>query len=96
MRFEKKLGHTNFNPEGIYLYNMDLICKDWKHILRNGSTQKSFFKTFCYNKQDTWKMVDFQKLSNKEIYFTLQSNSSNTPNRFSLFHSQTLWKVTKF
>ena len=58
---------------------MDLILKDWKHILGNETTQKSFFKTFCYNKQDTWKMGDFQKLSNKEIYFTLQSNSTNIP-----------------
>ena len=46
---------------------MDLIRNGWKHIFRNETSQKSLFKTFCYNK-------DFQKLSNKEIYFKLQSN----------------------
>ena len=33
---------------------------------------------FCYNNKVTRKVKvkDFQKLSNKEIYFTLQSNST--------------------
>ena len=33
MRFEEKLGHTNLKPKRIYLYIMDLIFNDWKHIL---------------------------------------------------------------
>ena len=45
MRFEEKLGHTNLNPERIYLYIMGLIQNDWKHILRNKTSQKSHIKT---------------------------------------------------
>ena len=33
MRFEEKLDHTNLKPERIYLYIVDLIFNDWKHIL---------------------------------------------------------------
>ena len=35
-----------------------------------------FLKFFCYNKKVTGKIKYFQKPSNKEIYFTLQSNST--------------------
>ena len=49
MRFEEKLGHTNLNPERIYLYIMDLICNDSEHIFRDKTSQKCLFKTFCYN-----------------------------------------------
>ena len=34
MRSDEKLGHTNLNPEIIYLYIIDSIYNDWKHILR--------------------------------------------------------------
>ena len=57
---------------------MDLIRSDWKHMLRNETFQKSLFKIFCYNNQGTKKVKDFQKLSNKEIYFTLQSNNTKS------------------
>ena len=43
MRFEEKLGHTKLNSEK---YIMDLIRNDWKHILRNESSQKPLLKTF--------------------------------------------------
>ena len=76
MRFEEKLGHTNLNPERIYLYIMDLICNDSEHIFRDKTSQKCLFKTFCYNNQGTRKIKDFLKLSYEEIYFTLQSNST--------------------
>ena len=47
---------------------------DWKHVLRTETLQKSFLKTFYYNTKGTKKGKDFQKLSNKEIYFILQSS----------------------
>ena len=46
---------------------MGSISNDWKQLLR---------KYFCYNNKVTRKVKDFHKLSNKEIYFTLQSNST--------------------
>ena len=38
--------------------------------------QKFLLKTFYYYNKSTRKVKDFQKLSNKEIYFILQSNST--------------------
>ena len=55
---------------------MGFIANDWKHLLRTETSQKSLLKTFCYNNKVTRKVKNFQKLSNKEIYFTLQSNST--------------------
>ena len=55
---------------------MGLIPDDWKHLLRTGTSQKSLLKIFCYSTQVTRKIKDFQKLSNKEIYLSLQSNSA--------------------
>ena len=55
---------------------MNLIHNDWKHILRNETTQNSFFKTFFNNNQGPRKIKDSQKLSNTETYFTLQSNNT--------------------
>ena len=37
---------------------------------------KKNFKTSYYKNKDTRKVKDFEKLPNKEIYFTLQSNST--------------------
>ena len=45
MKYEEKLSHTNLNPKRIYLYIMDLIFNDWKHIFRNETYQKPLFKT---------------------------------------------------
>ena len=76
MRSEAKLGRANFNPERIHLYIMDLIRNDWKHTLKNETSQKSLFKTFDYNNLGTRKIKVFQKLYYKEIHFTLQSNNT--------------------
>ena len=56
---------------------MDLIPNDWKHLLKAETAQhkKAPFKTI-YLYKGTTKVKDFQKLSNKEIYFTLRSNSA--------------------
>ena len=54
---------------------MGSIPNDWKHLLRNEASQKSL-KIFWYNNKVTRKVKEFKKLSNKEIYFSLQSNSA--------------------
>ena len=55
---------------------MALIPNDWKQLLRTESSQKSLLKTFYYSNKGTRKVKDFQKLSNKETYFTLLYNST--------------------
>ena len=60
----------------IYKLIKGSIPNDWKHLLRTETSQKSLLKIFCYNNKVTREVKDFQKLSNKEIYFTLQSNST--------------------
>ena len=73
---------------------MGSISNDWKHLLRTEISQKSLLKIFCCNniksqtiKVTTIKVKNFQKLSNKEIYFNLQSNSTkyNKPFKFILW-----------
>ena len=48
---------------------------DWKHLLRTETSQICLWKTLYYNNEDTVKVKGFQTLSDKEIYFILQSNS---------------------
>ena len=57
---------------------------DWKHLLWTKTSQKSFLKIFYCNNKLTRKIKSFQKLSNKEIYLSLQSNSAkyNKPFKF--------------
>ena len=55
---------------------MDLISSAWKHVLRTETSQKFLLKNFYYNNKGTKKVKEFQKLSNKEIYFILRSNST--------------------
>ena len=50
---------------------MDLISSAWKHVLRTETSQKFLLKNIYYNNKGTKKVKDFQKLSNKEIYFIL-------------------------
>ena len=63
---------------------MGLIPNDWKNLLKTKTFQKSLSKIFFYNNKVTRKVKDFQKLSNKEIYLSLQSNSAkyNKPFKF--------------
>ena len=60
---------------------MNLIPNDWKHLLRTETCQKSLLKILCYNYKVTRKVKDFQKFSNKEIYFTLQSYGTTKYNK---------------
>ena len=52
---------------------MDLICSDWKHLLRTETSQKFLLKSFCYANKDFSNIKDLQNLSNKKIYLTFQS-----------------------
>ena len=63
---------------------MVLIPNDWKNLLKTKTFQKSLLKIFFYNNKVTRKVKDFQKLTNKEIYLSLQSNSAkyNKPFKF--------------
>ena len=63
---------------------MGSIPNDWNYLLGTETSQKSFLKTFCYSNKVTSKVKDFQKLSNKEIYFTLYFNGTkyNKPFKF--------------
>ena len=65
---------------------MDLIPNDWKHLLK-AETSKNLFQKLSvhyYKNKDKRNVKDFRKISNKEIYFTLQSKSTkyNKPSKF--------------
>ena len=62
---------------------MGSILKYCKHLLRSETSQKSLLKISCYNNKVTKKVKDFQKFTNEEIYFTLQSNSTKYNKPFS-------------
>ena len=74
--FYEKVGFPIANHKKIYKRIMDLILNDWKYLLRTETSQKFLLKTFYYSSKGTRKVKDFQKLSNKEIYFILQYNST--------------------
>ena len=63
-KFDKKLGFSTINHK-----------KDYINVLWTVTTQKSFLQTF-YPNNNTRKVKGFQKLPKKEIFFTLQSNST--------------------
>ena len=44
--------------------------------------KNSFLKMFCYPNKVTRKVKEFQKVSNKEIYLSLQSNSAKYKKTF--------------
>ena len=61
---------------------MTSIPNDRKHLLRTGTFEK--------------KVKDFQKLSNKEFYSTLQSNNTKYQNLSNSFNGQTSLRNTIF
>ena len=75
---------------------MGSIPSDWKHLLRTETSQKSLLKIFCYKNKYTRTIKDFKKFSNKEIYLTLQSNSTKYNNLSNSFHDQTSLRNTIF
>ena len=63
---------------------MGLIPNDWKHLLRNETYEKSLFKISATTIKLLGKEKTSKKLSNKEIYFTLQSNSAKIEQTFQI------------
>ena len=60
-RFEEKLGHSS----------------QWlKRKIRKETSQKPLLKIFSFKTSGTTKIKDLQKLSNKEIHITLQSDNT--------------------
>ena len=63
--------------------NQVTIPNNWKHKIRKETSQKSPFKIFCFNNGNTTKTKDLQKLFDKEIHCTLQSdNTKHQPVKF--------------
>ena len=87
MRFEEELGHTHLNPKRISIlkyicYGFNSQCLEAQNKKRNFS--KFPIKIFCFNNKGTTKIKDLQNLSNREIYFTLQSNNTKYIKPFKL------------
>ena len=74
---EKKLNLPNVNHNKIYKSIIDLILNNWLHALKTETSQQSLFKVFYFNYKGTKMVKNLQKLSNKEIYFSLQNNNEN-------------------
>ena len=75
--FGEKLNLFNVNYNKIYKSIIELIPNKWIHMLKTETSQQSSLKAFCFNYKGFKKIKNFQKLSNKEIYFTLQNNNEN-------------------
>ena len=73
--FREKLDLPNVNHNNINKRIVELIPKNWLHILK--TSQQSLFKVFYFNYKGNKKIKNLQKISNKEIYFTLQNNNEN-------------------
>ena len=82
--FEEKLDLPTANHNQIYKAIAELIPKDSIRLLKNETSQESLLKVFYFNNRGTRKIKNFQKLSNKDIYFTLQNNNEdyNKPFKF--------------
>ena len=63
-----------------------------KTYLETETPHKYLLKIFCYNDKVNRNVKDFQKLSIKEIYFTLQSNSAKYDKPSKFLHGQTSLK----
>ena len=94
--FVEKLDFTTANHIKEYKFAVDLIPNEWKHLLKTGTSQKKIPFKALYPYKGTRNVKGFQKLSNKEIYFTLQSNIivlNNTINLSNSFHGQASLKT---
>ena len=75
--FREKLDLPNLNHNNIYKKIMELIPENWIRLLRTETSQQSLFKVFYFNCKGIKKIKNLQKISNKEIYFTLQNRNEN-------------------
>ena len=55
---------------------------DWKHLPRTETSQKFLLKNLFYKNKGARKVKQFQKFSNKQIYFFLQSNGTKYKRSF--------------
>ena len=60
-----------------YIDPYQLIRNDWIYRLTSKISQEFLLKVFYYNNGGIKKVKNLQKLSNEEIYFTLQNNYEN-------------------
>ena len=75
--FGEKLNLPNVNHNRIYKSIIELIPNNRIHLLKTKTSQQSLLKVFYFNYRGIKKIKNFQKLSNEEIYFTLQNNNEN-------------------
>ena len=88
--FEEKLDLPTANHNQIYKAIAELIPKDWIRLLKNETSQESLLKVFYFNNRGKRKIKNFQKLSNKDIYFTLQNNNEDYNKTFKFISWQNL------
>ena len=84
--FKEKLNFPTANYNNIYKSIIQLIHDDWMPILKSKTSQESLLKIFYYNNRGKRKVKNLQKLSNKEIYFTLQNNNENYKQIFQIHY----------
>ena len=79
--FEEKLNLPNVNSNQIYRSIVELIPKNWIQLLKNKTSQESLLKVFYFNNTGSRKVKNLQKLSNKDVYYTLQNNNEDFNSR---------------
>ena len=88
--FREKLDIPNINHNNIYKKIVELIPKNWLRLLKTETSQQSLFKVFYFNCKGIEKIKNLQKISNKDIYFTLQNKNKNlNTDPSNLFRGQT-------
>ena len=87
--FEEKLNRPKEDSNKIYRSVVELIPSDWIQLLKNKTSQESLLKVFLFNDKGIRKVKNFQKLSNKDIYYTLQNNNDayDRPFKFILWQN---------
>ena len=82
--FKEKLNRPKKDSNKIYRSIIELIPNNWIQILKNKTSQESLLKVFHFNDRGIRKIKNFQKVSNKDIYYTLQNNNDdyNRPFKF--------------
>ena len=75
--FKEKLNRPKEDSNKIYRSIVELIPNNWIQILKNKTSQEPLLKVFHFNDRGIRKIKNFQKVSNKDIYYTLQNNNDN-------------------
>ena len=75
--FKEKLNCPKEDSNKIYRSIVELISNTWIQVLKNKTSQESLLKVFHFNDKGIRKIKNFQKLSDKDIYHTLQNNDDD-------------------